>query len=377
MNSWNTLKNGEREELGLLQIDIVGHSKLQDTDRILKEAKGTFKQLTEGIVTTRGGRLFNWGGDGGSFMFQVKTGEGFNSMCFSALQMLNSLPAINEEIAILTRLTNILSVRISCDSGMAVYDNDPALISGDFVNKFLKNERNLSLKDTVSVTDRVWRQLHGELKEKFRPFKFSKEVESMIYNYGGKERQLDVLNSLSNIDKDEKPPDRPEFVEIVAFKGDTLASLSKYAYADVVVKNHENVGGLNLLTSKNAQRCLEHTQHGTQQIDEEDSGSPRRSMRAGGPSYYEPEPSEEFQGGESLRFYNCVALGYAPIIGEGTLLDHVLAGNLLINRVVGGVSEPTTKLRTFEMVEGRYREVETEQETKREGKVTEDDEEAH
>ena len=138
MSNWSKIKKGERVEIGLLQIDIVGHSKIQDTDINLKTAKDKFRSLIEGIVKTRNGLLFSWAGDGGAFMFRLNTGEGFNEMCFSAKQMLDGLPATNREITISTGFNNTISVRISCDSGMVVYDKDASQISGDFVNKFLR-----------------------------------------------------------------------------------------------------------------------------------------------------------------------------------------------------------------------------------------------
>ncbi len=365
METFTTLFNSKRVELGLLIIDIVGHSKLQGADKTLKEVKDKFKRLVEGIVTSRGGKLFNWAGDGGSFMFLVDN-NGFNDLAFSALQMLNSLPAINEEIAIYTGFSDTLSVRISCDSGVVVYDVDPSLIHGDVINKFFKNERNIGLTNSVSITDRVWKQLLPRLKEKFKTFKESKEVNSLLYNFGGKEKQTEILQSLQNIDQSERPYEIPECVEIIAFKGDTLEKLSQYAYEDVVVKGYDNIAGLNLLISKNAQWCLLHEEENRDQNYEKehsldrgpyenrllefDSNEQRRP--------YEPNPTQEFNGGERLRFYNCAALGYAPLILNGTLLDNVFAGHLKITRVIGGVPEPVIKKRTFRMVNRVYIEIE-------------------
>lgn len=171
----------------------------------------------------------------------------------------------------------------------------------------------------------------------------------MLYNYAGKERQIEILRSLRNIGENDQLYDIPECVEITAFKGDTLVALSKYAYEDIIpVKFFENVGGINLLISKNAQLCRKHLNTS----DEKQN------------TIYEPEPSKEFEGGESLRFYNCEALGYVPFISDGTLLDYVFAKKLNITRVIGGVAEPEVKTHSFEMINGSYQEIKSQKENR-------------
>jgi class 3 adenylate cyclase len=155
MATWENIHDGERIELGIVQVDIAGHSKLGGSDRALHNAKSIFREQMEGIARSRNGRLFNWAGDGGAFMFLTGSGEGFDDLVFSAIQMLTNLPAINEEIAIRTDLNTQLDVRISCDCDIATYDSDPGEITADFINRFFKHERTIGLTNTVSITERV------------------------------------------------------------------------------------------------------------------------------------------------------------------------------------------------------------------------------
>ncbi len=145
MNGWNAIRNGNRVELGLLHIDIAGHSGFQDTDRVIKNAKATFRRQVEGLVRIRHGRLFNWAGDGGAYMFLVQSGDGFNDLVLSAIHILESLPRINDEVNIREGFSDTISVRIACDVGIVVYDRDPTQISGDVVNRLFKNERLIGL----------------------------------------------------------------------------------------------------------------------------------------------------------------------------------------------------------------------------------------
>ncbi len=403
MANWDDLSDGDRIELGLVQVDIAGHSQLPGADRALKQAKSIFRSQMESIAIGRNGRLFNWAGDGGAFMFLTGAGEGFDDLAFAALQMLGTMSAVNEEIATRTDLDVPLNVRISCDADIATYSPNPGEITADFINRFLKYERTIGITNTVSVTTRVWKQLTGRLRERFDLLKPCPEVVSDVYNYGGRALQHAILKSLSNIDQHgghEKSPESASCVEVTAFAGDTLERLSRIAYADVIVDGYDNVGGINLLITKNGLLCQRHAKLShedeldlppdeRQKIERLLQNVPSdlrsRVLRAlskrtacerrevmerlsGEQDCYVHEliddllarempfrhhdawrdPYELFNGGESLRFYNTVALGYVPSIGDGTLLDNVFAGHLRISRVIGGVTEPVAKLRTFE-----------------------------
>lgn len=161
------LTNGHRYGFICLQIDIAGHSKLTDPERHLHTAKARFHDQITGLVVTYGGKPFKWEGDGGAFLFPVTDASEFDEAVYAAFRILSSLPTINEELQQTTGLTESLSVRISLDAGEAVYDDNPGLITGDFLNAFLKNERAISQIDAVTVTERVYRQVSQALRERF------------------------------------------------------------------------------------------------------------------------------------------------------------------------------------------------------------------
>lgn len=179
---WEDLSNGQRVELGLVQIDIVGHSRIVADPSTLKKAKDIFSDEMAGIAAAHGGALFKWEGDGGSFKFHTRKGKVFNELVGAALEMLDSMPAINQKIAGETGLSQPFHIRLSCDTGIVEYDQDPPRISADFLNRFLKNERKISLADNVCITERVYKQLDAQLRSRFRPYKYSFKVRSRIYS---------------------------------------------------------------------------------------------------------------------------------------------------------------------------------------------------
>jgi hypothetical protein len=178
---WESLRNGERTEIGLVQVDIEGHSKIKANDRNLKKAKDIFSDEIERIAVAHGGKLFKWEGDGGSYMFLMRDGENFNRLVKAALVMLESMPAINKKIADETDLKDSIRVRLSCDSGIAEFDNNPTRIAADFINNFIKNERKISLADNVCITECVYTQLDSQLRARFSLYKHSPEIRGDLY----------------------------------------------------------------------------------------------------------------------------------------------------------------------------------------------------
>jgi hypothetical protein len=175
------LKTGHIYPFVCLQIDIAGHSKVTDAERILHAAKERFHDQIKGTVASYRGQPFKWEGDGGAFLFSVTDGREFDEAVFAALRLLESLPSSNEEIRLTTGLRKGLSVRISVDSGQAVYNATPGLITADFLNAFLKNERTISQTGAVTITERVHRQLSEPLRVRFVEWKLSEELACRIY----------------------------------------------------------------------------------------------------------------------------------------------------------------------------------------------------
>lgn len=183
MTLWEDLTGGQIYPLGFLQIDIAGHSKLQGTPAQLKAVKEILRRHVETIVVQNEGRLFKWEGDGGSFMFLVGTGEGYSNLALSAMKILRDLPNINDEIELKEKFTQPLSVRISCGTGNVSYDNDHGNMHGEFLNKFFKYERAISLLNTATVTRDVFDNLPAPLKQRFQFFKHSDELGLDLFKF--------------------------------------------------------------------------------------------------------------------------------------------------------------------------------------------------
>jgi hypothetical protein len=176
-----SLESGQRYEFVCLQIDIAGHSKLKDAERTLHEVKERFHKLVTGLVESHDGLPFKWKGDGGAFLFPCIDGKAFDESVHAAFDILGALPRINDQLQIAHQLSRRLSVRISLDTGMAVYDTNPDLITGDFLNPSLKPERAIGLVNEVTITQRIHRQIAIPLRERFTEYQHADELGRQIY----------------------------------------------------------------------------------------------------------------------------------------------------------------------------------------------------
>jgi hypothetical protein len=175
------LQPGHFHTFVCLQIDIAGHSKLTDPERILHAAKERFHGQINGIVAIYSGLHFKWEGDGGAFLFPVTDGKEYEEAVFAAFRILESLPSVNEELRLTTGLGQRLAVRISLDAGQAVFDPNPGLITGDFLNAFLKHERAIGREGAVAISERVHRQITNPLRERFGEPEATAELGCKVY----------------------------------------------------------------------------------------------------------------------------------------------------------------------------------------------------
>jgi hypothetical protein len=175
------LESGKRYEFICLQIDIAGHSKLDDPDDVLHAVKSLFHREVDGIARVEGGVPFKWEGDGGAFLFPASDPAAFENCIEAACKILHRMPGLNERVRNKHGLSKPLHVRISLDHGSAIYDDNPGLITGDFLNAFLKNERDNSLVDGITITDRIHRQIPLYQRAKFEPFKLSDSLKRQLY----------------------------------------------------------------------------------------------------------------------------------------------------------------------------------------------------
>lgn len=204
MTDWDNVAAGSIVWMGLIQIDIAGHSKLPGTSEQISKAKEILRHHVEKIVAAYGGRLFKWEGDGGAYMFLIQHGSAYAEMVLGARTILADLSNINDEIAYSASFQQLISIRISCDVGNVQYHQDPSNMHGDFLNRFFKHERVISVINAVTITDRIWKEIPESLKQKFQHDKYSEEVGAEIYRTQRENEQPTTSPTLTTASEDDE-----------------------------------------------------------------------------------------------------------------------------------------------------------------------------
>src|SRR5262245_32903893 len=137
---WQAIVPNQRLEIGLVQVDIAYHSTLYSgySDRDMPSVQSCVRDALHAFAELRGGKLYSWDKDGGAFMFLIEGDDSFDNLCFAAIEMLEMMPSINEDVRVSADITSPIEVRITCDAGLVAYDPESSHTAGDFIDKLMK-----------------------------------------------------------------------------------------------------------------------------------------------------------------------------------------------------------------------------------------------
>jgi hypothetical protein len=180
---WPSIRKDQRVEIGLVQVDIGAHSKQYDhfTDLVLKRAKDVLKDALVTSAEGRGGQLASWEDDSGTFLFLIDGPDSLNNCCLAAMEMLEQLPSVKQEVQLSGELERLIIIRMACDIGTLTYDAEARSFAGDFLDEFKKHEHAVSAENQVTITERIFCQLKNPVKSRFGKWKHSPELGVDLY----------------------------------------------------------------------------------------------------------------------------------------------------------------------------------------------------
>ena len=176
---WEAMVPGQRLQVCLIQIEVSYHRELRSgySAQDMESVRTVVANALLAIAELRGGRLHTWDDEGGVFLFLADRYDGFDNCCLTAIQMLEMMPSINEDVRLSTDIAQPVEVCITCDTGLVAHAPDPAAVAGGFVDALIEHRRRLGAKNCVTITERVYRQLSRPFKSRFTTLKYSKELE--------------------------------------------------------------------------------------------------------------------------------------------------------------------------------------------------------
>ena len=180
---WQSIAPSEHVEIGLVHVEIAYHCQADSDDSALQieYLKNLLRECFHTVAEHQGGKLFSWDANGGAFMFLVEDRDSYDNCCLAAIQMLEMIPFLNQDLRSSKDPACRIEVRISCDTGTVAYDPEPSNIPGDFVKNLAKHGRQVSTENRVTITDRMHRQLTRQFKGRFANWKYSTELEVDLY----------------------------------------------------------------------------------------------------------------------------------------------------------------------------------------------------
>jgi hypothetical protein len=159
----------------LIQVDLQGHSRWVESIASWPDALAArldfVKQLTEGLRPFQFLKS-HWAGDGGLFVAPVVTSGSVKAVkADSVVEAANACSEVFRNWRAGSDDRSQVGIRISLHQASIWTDDEPGNWFSDELNRFMKFERDLAMVGTVSMTEIVFRSLHGKNQQGWFPTK--------------------------------------------------------------------------------------------------------------------------------------------------------------------------------------------------------------
>ena len=165
-----SLQDGDLRIFCLLKIDVVGHSEIsrENSQQAVEDTFSNFYHLIVESVSNFDGVIWKWEGDGGlcDFLSNNQT-EMAEKGVQCAKEILDGLPEFN---AARKTVSQEIQVRIAVHIGPVSYKSNTGLIHSDAINfvAHLEGAKNKTASNSVSISEEIFKELPGGLRETFR-----------------------------------------------------------------------------------------------------------------------------------------------------------------------------------------------------------------
>jgi len=146
---WGRLQEGDEREMAVLRLDIAGNSALVKNNirSKIEEAYDDIRQIVNGVVTSRLGRLWSWEGDGALAAFYAGPIE--KMAVYAGMEFLHELFFYN---LLRNPLDSPVNVRLGAHIGQVRYsDNEQERLKNEIAKKATELEAMAAI-NTLSVS---------------------------------------------------------------------------------------------------------------------------------------------------------------------------------------------------------------------------------
>lgn len=199
-----------RREIAALQFDMVGHSSIDLPTKNIQQARELLQRYISAIVGVACETQVSWAGDGGWCWFEIKENSDFSVVTDAAIDVLNSLPVINERLLRDQTITSPLSIRLSAGKMNAELADEPGHIASPDLNRFLKYERDVGLPNRLVITEGIYSELQPRFRSRFQHWKHSPDLRTELFVYASSQPRDDIQVLTETANRYEAVNDRLE-----------------------------------------------------------------------------------------------------------------------------------------------------------------------
>jgi class 3 adenylate cyclase len=176
--NWGVLREQMEYLFTFLRLDIVGNTNVvrRNDEEVVQKTYRDLRDIAQGIVERRNGRIWNWEGDGGLAAFTFSNKD--NHAALSVMEIMNELYLYN---LIRCRLRDPLSVRIAVHSGPCEYRERFEEIHSDTIRAVSELESKCTKPNTATFSGMVYRSLNPLIVELLAPI--TDDPENICYRY--------------------------------------------------------------------------------------------------------------------------------------------------------------------------------------------------
>ncbi len=148
----DSIEDGSNRIFGFLQFDIQDHSRISESveDSKMQEIKSRLQSMATWTARLYDGWELAFSGDGAVYIFYPEQGSATDQIVKAGLHILHELSFFNDMLQIDDLLSESLILRLSCHRGEATFHrSNPGLIHSKAMNRFLKNEREIGLPNSI------------------------------------------------------------------------------------------------------------------------------------------------------------------------------------------------------------------------------------
>ncbi|MGD9939789.1 MAG: hypothetical protein AB7T74_08330 [Clostridia bacterium] len=175
-SSWGRLKAGVEYPITLLRIDIVNNTRIVRANDAgdVGTAYERFREIFQGIIEKRRGRVWLWEGDGGMAAFQYAHPNMSATLC--GMEFMNEMMLYN---LYANPLDKPIQLRAAAHAGFLRYSNNAAeLLHEELVKETIEIESCYTRPDSFSISASIAPHVDGIIKDCFIPPKeyYSREI---------------------------------------------------------------------------------------------------------------------------------------------------------------------------------------------------------